>query len=217
MNVTDAVLSRSSIRSFVDRSVSNDLLQEILEKSSRAASGGNLQPWKIFVINNSAMKKFLEFQKNWTEPETPSYDIYPSKLKEPYRTSRYELGEQMYELLGIEREDKEARIAQIMKNFEFFGAPCAFFCFVDRQMGPPQWSDLGMFLQTFMLLAKEAGLDTCAQEAWSMKHDSVSKFVKAEKSDILFCGMSIGYKNDRAPINSLKSERRPLKDWAKFL
>ena len=104
-----------------------------------------------------------------------------------------------------------------MANFKFFGAPCAFFCFVDRQMGPPQWSDLGMFLQTFMLLAKEAGLDTCAQEAWSIKHDSVSKYVNADESDLLFCGMSIGYKDNNAPVNSLRSERRPLKDWAKFL
>ena len=217
MNVTDAVLSRSSIRSFLNNPVSDELLRDLLEKSSRAASGGNLQPWKIFVINNSAMKNFLEFQKNWTDPETPAYDIYPAKLKEPYRTSRYELGEQMYELLGIGREDKDARIAQVMENFKFFGAPCAFFCFVDRQMGPPQWSDLGMFLQTFMLLAKEAGLDTCAQEAWSMKHDSVSKYVKADESDILFCGMSIGYRDDSAQVNSLRSKRRPLKDWAKFL
>jgi len=217
MNVTDAVLSRSSIRSFLNNPVSDELLRDLLEKSSRAASGGNLQPWKIFVINNSAMKNFLEFQKNWTDPETPAYDIYPAKLKEPYRTSRYELGEQMYELLGIGREDKDARIAQVMENFKFFGAPCAFFCFVDRQMGPPQWSDLGMFLQTFMLLAKEAGLDTCAQEAWSMKHDSVSKYVKANESDILFCGMSIGYRDDSAQVNSLRSKRRPLKDWAKFL
>jgi nitroreductase len=217
MNVTDAVLSRSSIRSYLNNPVSDELLRDLLEKSSRAASGGNLQPWKIFVINNSAMKNFLEFQKNWTDPETPAYDIYPAKLKEPYRTSRYELGEQMYELLGIGREDKDARIAQVMENFKFFGAPCAFFCFVDRQMGPPQWSDLGMFLQTFMLLAKEAGLDTCAQEAWSMKHDSVSKYVKANESDILFCGMSIGYRDDSAQVNSLRSKRRPLKDWAKFL
>ena len=217
MNVTDAVLSRSSIRSFLNNPVSDELLRDLLEKSSRAASGGNLQPWKIFVINNSAMKNFLEFQKNWTDPETPAYDIYPAKLKEPYRTSRYELGEQMYELLGIGREDKDARIAQVMENFKFFGAPCAFFCFVDRQMGPPQWSDLGMFLQTFMLLAKEAGLDTCAQEAWSMKHDSVSKYIKADESDILFCGMSIGYRDDSAQVNSLRSKRRPLKDWAKFL
>jgi nitroreductase len=192
-------------------------LKTLLEKSSRAASGGNLQPWKIFIVNNSAMKDFLEFQEGWTEPEVPAYEIYPPKLKEPYRTSRFELGEQMYELLGIGRENKEARIAQVMENFRFFGAPCAFFCFIDRQMGPPQWSDLGMFLQTFMLLAKEAGLDTCAQEAWSMKHDSVSKFVKAEDSDMLFCGMAIGYRDDTAKVNSLKSERRPLNEWAKFL
>jgi nitroreductase len=217
MNVTDAVISRSSIRSFINNPVSDELLKTLLSKSSRAASGGNLQPWKIFVINKSAMNNFLEFQKNWTEPEVPAYDIYPPKLKEPYRTSRYELGEQMYELLGIGRDDKDARLKQVMQNFRFFGAPCAFFCFVDRQMGPPQWSDLGMFLQTFMLLAKEAGLDTCAQEAWSIKHDSVSKFVQAEDSDILFCGMAIGYRDESAGVNTLKSERRPLKEWAKFL
>ena len=217
MNVTEAVYSRTSIRSFLGDPVSDELLKTLLEKASRAASGGNLQPWKIFIVNNSAMKDFLEFQEGWTEPEVPAYEIYPPKLKEPYRTSRFELGEQMYELLGIGRENKEARIAQVMENFRFFGAPCAFFCFIDRQMGPPQWSDLGMFLQTFMLLAKEAGLDTCAQEAWSMKHDSVSKFVKAEDSDMLFCGMAIGYRDDNATVNSLKSERRPLNEWAKFL
>ncbi len=217
MKVSEAVAKRSSVRSFLNKSISTELIKDLLTKSSRAASGGNLQPWKIFVINNSAMNDFLEFQKSWTEPEVPAYDIYPQKLKEPYRTSRFELGEQMYEILGIGREDKEARLSQVMENFRFFGAPCAFFCFVDRQMGPPQWSDLGMFLQTFMLLAKEAGIDTCAQEAWSIKHDSVSKFVNAEDSDILFCGMAIGYRDEAAAVNSLKSERRPLNEWAKFL
>jgi nitroreductase len=217
MNVSDAVLNRSSVRAFIDQPVSNELIKKLLNQSARSPSGGNLQPWKIFVINDDAMKKFLTFQQNWTEPEAPGYDIYPTNLKEPYRTSRFELGEQMYDLLGIGREDKDARIAQVMENFRFFGAPCAFFCFVDRQMGPPQWSDLGMFLQTFMLLAKEAGLDTCAQEAWSIKHDSVSRFVQADDTDVLFCGMSIGYKDNQAPVNSLRSDRRPAKEWAKFL
>ena len=217
MNVSEAVKSRSSIRSFLSKEIPNKLIKDLLQKSSRAASGGNLQPWKIFVINNSSMKDFLDFQEDWTEPEVPAYDIYPSKLKEPYRTSRFELGEQMYELLGIGREDKDARIAQVMENFRFFGAPCAFFCFVDRQMGYPQWSDLGMFLQTFMLLAKEAGLDTCAQEAWSIKHDSVSEFVKADEDDMLFCGMCIGFRDDKDPINTLQSQRRPIEDWAKFI
>jgi|TARA_B110000259_G_scaffold175422_1_gene210644 nitroreductase len=217
MNVTQALESRSSVRKFLSNSVPPALIKTLLQKASRSPSGGNLQPWKIFIINNSSMNDFLLFQEKWNKAEIPAYEIYPSKLKEPYRTSRFELGEQMYELLGIPRENKSARIEQVMKNFQFFGAPCAFFCFVDRQMGPPQWSDLGMFLQSFMLLAKEAGLDTCAQEAWSMKHDSVSAFVDADVDDMLFCGMSIGYKDDKALINSLQSERRPLEEWAKFL
>jgi len=217
MNVSEAVKSRKSVRKFLEKPVSNNLISELLSKASRAPSGGNLQPWKIFIINDKSMSDFLEFQNKWSKPEDPAYEIYPPKLKEPYRTSRYELGEKMYELLRISREDKAARFSQVMKNFIFFGAPCAFFCFIDREMGPPQWSDLGMFLQTFMLLAKEAGLDTCAQEAWSMKHDSVSEFVKADSNDILFCGMSIGYEDASDPINELKSERRPLEEWAKFL
>jgi nitroreductase len=163
------------------------------------------------------MKKFLKFQKKWTKQETPAYAIYPTKLKEPYRTSRYELGEKMYAALGISRDDKEGRINQVLRNFEFFGAPAAFFCFVDKQMGPPQWSDLGMFLQTFMLLSKEAGLDTCAQEAWSLKNDSVSEFVNADDSEMLFCGLAIGYKDANHPINNFKSERRPINTWATFL
>ena len=165
MNVSDAVNSRMSVRAFLSKKVSNELIKALLLKASRSPSGGNLQPWKIFIINGKSMDDFLAFQEKWNEPETPAYEIYPPKLKEPYRTSRFTLGEQMYELLGIPREDKDGRISQVMKNFEFFGAPCAFFCFIDRQMGPPQWSDLGMFLQTFMLLSQAAGLDILAQEA----------------------------------------------------
>jgi nitroreductase len=217
MKISEAVESRRSIRSFLSTPVDNGLLKKLLIKSSRSPSGGNLQPWKIFVLNKQSMQDFLIYQTEWSGEETPAYEIYPPNLKEPYRTSRFEVGEQMYSLLGIPREDKDSRISWVMNNFSFFGAPSAFFCFVDRQMGPPQWSDLGMFLQTFMLLAKEAGLDTCAQEAWSIKHDSVSKFVEAEDSDILFCGMAIGYRDEDAAVNSLKTDRRELTEWAKFL
>jgi nitroreductase len=217
MNVSQAVTSRRSIRDFLETPVSNSLLKDLLAKASWSPSGGNLQPWKIFVVNNKSMKDFLSFQEKWLKPEEPAYSIYPPNLKEPYRTYRYELGEQMYSLLGIPREDKTARIEQVLKNFNFFGAPAAIFCFIDKTMGPPQWSDLGMFLQTFMLLAKESGLDTCAQEAWSMKHESVSSFVKADEQDMLFCGVAIGYKNEDALINQLKSERSPISQWVTFI
>ncbi len=217
MDVTEAVDSRKSIRAFLDKAVDDSLIKELLEKSSRAASGGNLQPWKIYVINGKTMNSFHKFQSEWTEPETPAYAIYPENLKEPYKTSRYEVADDMYSLLGIEREDKEARFKQVLKNYEFFGAPAAFFCFVDRQMGRPQWSDLGMFLQTFMLLAREAGLDTCPQEAWAMKQESVTAFVEAPDELMLFCGMAIGYQDESEKVNELRTARRPIEDWTVFL
>ena len=217
MDVTEAVDSRKSIRAFLDKAVDDSLIKELLGKASRAASGGNLQPWKIYVINGKTMNSFHKFQSEWTEPETPAYAIYPENLKEPYKTSRYEVADDMYSLLGIEREDKEARFKQVLKNYEFFGAPAAFFCFVDRQMGRPQWSDLGMFLQTFMLLAREAGLDTCPQEAWAMKQESVTAFVEAPDELMLFCGMAIGYQDESEKVNELRTSRRPIEDWTVFL
>ena len=217
MDVTEAVDSRKSIRAFLDKAVDDLLIKELLEVASRAASGGNLQPWKIYVINGKTMNSFHKFQSEWTEPETPAYAIYPENLKEPYKTSRYEVADDMYSLLGIEREDKEARFKQVLKNYEFFGAPAAFFCFVDRQMGRPQWSDLGMFLQTFMLLAREAGLDTCPQEAWAMKQESVTAFVEAPDELMLFCGMAIGYQDESEKVNELRTARRPIEDWTVFL
>ncbi len=217
MKVSEAVKSRKSIRAFLNKPVDNKLIKSLLEQASRSPSGGNIQPWKIFVINKKSMAAFLDFQSKWEKPETPSYDIYPPKLKEPYRTSRYEVGEQMYSLLNIKREDKAGRINQVMKNFEFFGAPAALFCFIDKQMGPPQWSDLGMFLQTFMLLAQEEALDTCAQESWAMKNDSVKEFCGCGDDVLLFCAIAMGYKDIKHPINKIETLRRPIADWANFI
>ncbi|MEM7283072.1 MAG: nitroreductase [Pseudomonadota bacterium] len=217
MNVSDAVAQRKSIRQFLDKPVSNTVLQTLLEKAARAPSGGNVQPWRVFVLNGESSKRFLSFLESKPHQEDMEYQIYPSPLKEPYRSSRFKVGEDMYGLLGIPRDDKPARLRQYAKNLRFFDAPAAFFCFVDREMGPPQWSDLGMFLQTFMLLAEEAGLNTCAQESWAMKPQSVAEFVGAEPELMLFCGMAIGYGDPDAPVNELVTEREPMAAWVKFV
>lgn len=217
MNVKDAVNLRKSVRAFIDKPVLDSDINEILKNASRAPSGGNLQPWKIYIINGKSMKRFLEYQNSWTGEDVPEYEIYPRKLQEPYRTSRYELGEEMYSLLNISKEDKEARLEQVLKNFNFFNAPAGLFCFIERNMGNPQWSDLGMFLQTFMLLAMEKGISTCSQEAWSIKPQCVSNFVDAPQNLMLFCGMAIGYEDINAPVNTLRSSRRPIDDWVSFI
>ncbi|NMD24276.1 MAG: nitroreductase, partial [Actinobacteria bacterium] len=198
MDVVDAVHSRSSIRQFLPDPVGDDVLRSLLADASRAASGGNVQPWRIYVVNGESMARLREFLPTQPPIEATEYDIYPPKLTEPYRTNRFAIGEQMYATLGIEREDKAGRLRQFAHNGDFFGAPAALFCFVDRQMGPPQWSDLGMFLQTFMLLAVEQGLATCAQEYWSVRHGAISSFVGAPADEMLFCGMAIGHPDPSA-------------------
>ena len=216
MRVYEAVQRRKSVRQFVDEPVSDDQLRDLLELAARAPSGGNVQPWRIYVVNGESMHRFREFIAE--QPiEEGEYDIYPPQLWEPYRTNRFALGEAMYDLLEIPREDKAGRLAQFAKNGDFFGAPAGLFCFIDRKMGPPQWSDLGMFLQTFMLLAQEVGIDTCAQEYWSVRHSAVREFVGAPAEELLFCGMAIGHADWDAPVNALESERMPLDAWATFV
>ena len=216
MNVTEAIASRRSIRAFLDTPVSNTLLRELLEKSARAPSGGNVQPWQVQVVNGSRMQDFQEHLAQQDPKEKPAYEIYPKDLPSPYRDSRFKVGEDMYGLLGIPREDKAGRFAHLARNFEFFGAPAAFFCLIDRTMGQPQWSDLGMFLQTFMLLAQEAGLDTCAQEAWATRSQAVTSFLQTPDNLMLFCGMAIGHRDPKAQVNQLVSDRSPLDSWAKW-
>ncbi len=217
MDVTAALQARSSIRSFLPDPVSDDTLRSLLELASRAPSGGNVQPWRIYVVNGSSMTNLLEFLTTQPPFEAPEYDIYPAKLTEPYRSNRFIIGEQMYALLDIEREDKAGRLRQFAHNGEFFGAPAAMFCFVDRQMGLPQWSDLGMFLQSFMLLATEHGLATCAQEYWSVRHSAITSFVGAPEQEMLFCGMAIGRPDPFSVINQLRSERMPIEEWVRFV
>ncbi len=216
MDVTTAVEARKSVRAFTETPIENEVLRRLLATAARAPSGGNVQPWRIYVVNGPAMRNFGEFMKerNFDEPE---YEVYPPKLWEPYRTNRFALGEEMYKLLRIEREDRAGRLARMAENYNFFGAPAAIFCFIDRKMGPPQWSDLGMFLQTFMLLAQEAGLATCAQEAWAAFGKSVHEFVDAPDNEMLFCAVAIGHEDPEADVNKLESSRMPLDEWATFL
>jgi|SRR5882672_1618756 len=221
MNVSDAVRTRKSVRVFLERPVSVDTLREVLALAARAPSGGNVQPWRLFVLTGTSLAAFRQRMqtrlREAPQGEPVEYDVYPHDLWEPYRSERFDVGEQMYALLGIPREDKAARLRQLAHNFDFFGAPAGLFCFVDRRMGPPQWSDLGMYLQTVMLLLRERGLDSCPQECWARYPQSVRDFVNPPPEWMLFCGMAIGYADPQAPVNGLESRRLPLDQFACFL
>jgi len=149
--------------------------------------------------------------------EPREYDVYPRDLVAPYRDRRFAVGEAMYAELGIPREDRAARRRWFARNGEFFGAPLALFCSVDRSMGPPQWSDLGMLLQSVMLLLREQGLDSCPQEYWSIFPQTLGSFLELPAQRLLFTGMAIGHADRSHPVNRLVAARAPLDEVADFM
>jgi nitroreductase len=221
MNVTDAVRSRHSIRGFLDKPVAESVLREVLDTAARAASGGNLQPWRIYAVAGAPLADFkakmAQRLKTNPSPDPLEYHVYPQDLWEPHRTWRYRVGEQMYGYIGIPREDRAARLGWFQHNYQFFGAPAAIFAYLDKRMGPPQWSDMGMYLQNVMLLLREKGLDSCPQECWSIYNVMVRDLVNSPPEMMLFCGMAIGYRDDSAAVNKLVTERAPLDEFASFV
>jgi len=214
-------MSRRSVRAFLKTPVARPLMEEILTKASRAASGGNVQPWQLYVVRGASLAalrvRIAERLRESHEADLPlDYAVYPQPLKAPYRDYRFKNGEDYYRLAGIPREDKAARARFFSNNYDFFGAPLALFCFVDREMGSPQWSDLGMYLATVMLLLREAGLDSCAQECWSRYHRTVHAFLNAPPEWMLFCGMAIGYQDPDAVINRMTADRAPLDHFCRW-
>lgn len=220
MDVRDAVASRHSCRAFLATPIPEHIVREIVERAARAPSGGNLQAWRVYAIAGArvaALKALLAPRMGeLPRGEGGEYQIFPTDLKEPYRTRRFAVGEQLYRSIGIPREDRPARYRQFAKNFEFFGAPVGLFFAIDRTMLPAQWADLGGLVQTVMVLARGYGLHTCPQEAWITWQVTMRAFLDLPPDLMLFCGMALGYADESAPINSWRSTRVPLAEFASF-
>lgn len=220
MDVREAVESRYTCRAFLDKPVPLEMVQDILAAASRAPSGGNVQPWRIHALAGKELAALKErvVPRAIATPrgDGPEYQVYPADLTEPYKQRRFAVGELLYRSIGVPREDKAGRFRQFARNAEFFGAPVALFVTTDRQMGPPQWSDLGMFIQNILLLARAQGLHTCAQEYWTNWHKTVGDFLSLPPEQILFCGVAIGYEDPDAPINRWRTPRVPVSEFATF-
>lgn len=219
MNVSQAIAARRSIRAFLDKPVEREVLLRVLDKARRAPSGGNVQPWHGVVVGGDALKSLIATvaEKMKSGESTPEYDIYPPGLPEPYKARRSGCAEEMYAAIPIAREDRAARIGHVMNNFTAFGAPVVLFCHTPAFMGKPQWSDLGMWLQTIMLLLCEEGLSTCPQEAWSAHGGTIRETLGIPGDHVLFCGIAIGHADPDAPVNGARISRAPLHEMISFV
>ncbi len=211
MDVTEAVITRRSIRQFIDKPVALATLQRVLTTAQRAPSGGNTQPWNAIIVTGDVLADITAKIKIKAQSapmgEGGEYAIYPKGLEGRYEDQRRAVGKEMFDAVGLARDDAAGRIAQMAKNWDSFGAPVQLFTYCPKYMGPPQWSDMGMWLQTVMLLLREGGLDSCPQEIWAMYGTYMRELLGIDDDHIFFCGMAIGYRDPNHPINTFAVPR----------
>ena len=219
MDVYAAVASRCAVRRFTDEPVPGDVLRRVLTAAARTPSGANLQPWHSYLLTGASLaevkKRTAERLAAGDPGDEREYEMYPPDLPSPYRERRFAAAEQRYAALGIPREDRQSRAAAVAANWDCFGAPAALFCYLDRRLGSAQWVDIGMYLQTIMLLLRAEGLHSCPQMAWSVYRGTVAEVVSPPDELILFCGMSIGFADPAA--RPARIGRAPLAETVTFL
>lgn len=219
MQLDEVLKARKSARAFKPDPVPLDLVKEILELAKHSPSGTNIQPWKVHVVAGEVRRRLEEevLAHRETDPADKGAEFpRTSKRKEPYTTRMRTLGKEMYGLLGIPKGDTEANWRQWGRNYQFFDAPVGLIFTIDKDLDCMSFLDIGIFMQSVMLAAKTRGLDTCAQGAWNNFWSVTRRVLNVPDDEYIVCGMSLGYADAEAPVNTLIAEREPVESFATF-
>ncbi|AWL06291.1 nitroreductase [Massilia oculi] len=221
--VDAAITSRRSIRAFLDKPVAREDIARILDVAARAPSGTNTQPWKVHVLTGDARARLSgAILAAYADPAQAAqhheeYPYYPREWVSPYIDRRRKVGWDLYGLLGLTRDDKAGMAAQHGRNFAFFDAPVGMIFTIDRIMEQGSWLDYGMFLQNIMVAARARGLDTCPQAAFTQYHRIIAAELGLPASDMVVCGMALGWADPARVENTLETEREPSHVFARFM
>ncbi len=216
----EAIVSRRSIRRFLPAPVARETVEHLLAVASRAPSGVNSQPWRVYVLGGERKEKLsaalVDAHFNAPEAHQTEVKYSPDRLPEPYKSRQREVGWGLYNLLGIEKGDREKTRAQHARNYRFFDAPVGLIFTLDRVLEIGSWLDYGMFLQSLMVAARGMGLHTCPQMAFAKYHRLIREQLGIPEDEIIICGMSMGHPDTGAPENQLETPREPVSGFATF-
>ncbi|MBF0632614.1 MAG: nitroreductase [Magnetococcales bacterium] len=219
MNLVSVIEDRKSIRGFLDRAVSRETMESILQTARWSPSGANLQPWRVEVVMGAT---FARLKSRLTElagagvPVNPDYRFHPEIWKEPFSGRRRACGFGLLNAMGVGRDDAPGRRQAWLANYAFFDAPAAMMLFMDRDLGKGAWMDMGMFLQSILLTAHAHGLGVCPQAATADYPDVVRELLGVDRQFMLLAGLAIGYPDPNAPANAWRTPRLAVAEFATF-
>jgi len=216
MEIIDAITSRWACRAYLDKAVSTEQIQQILDTARWAPSGTNAQPWHVAVVTGETKQRISDSliqARDDKLPENPDYDFYPAEWVEPYKSRRKDTGLSLYRALEIKKDDPEGRKKAWYNNYRFFGAPVGLLFFVDKDMGKGSWIDMGMFLQNVMLTATDLGLATCPEASLAEYPDRIRTILGIADRQQLVVGMALGYPDTAHPVNNYRLQREAVENF----
>ncbi len=226
-SVDQAIISRVSTRAFLPQAVDRQIITHLLEVASRAPSGTNTQPWKVYVLQGASRDALVSkvctvHDAIRANPELGAqyeedYPYYPKKWVSPYIERRRENGWGLYGVLGIGKGDRDKMHAQHQRNFRFFDAPVGLVFTIDRVLERGSLLDYGMFLQSIMVAARGQGLHTCPQAGWNDFAKIILPHVGAGADEMLVCCMALGYADESALVNTFQATRVSAADFTTWV
>lgn len=220
-SIDDAIASRRSVRAYLPTPVPRVLVERILEVAARAPSGTNMQPWHVYVTAGEAKERLsaaiLKAYESGEPGHKRNWKYYPDAFFDPYLSRRRTVGWGLYNLLGIEKGDKDRMKAQRGENYKFFGAPVGMIFTIDERLEIGSWMDCGMFIENVMISARGHGLHTCPQAAFADYYKILRAHLAIPENQTVICGLSLGYEDKNAPANRLRTERAPVGEFARFI
>ena len=220
MKVSDAIVKRRSVRAYSKKVVPQSLIQDIFSKAQQSPSNCNTQPWIVTVVSGEARKSLEESMVAEIlagDQPKPFFKPGDQGLKDEYRKRQIACAISLYDAMDIAYEEKEKRQQLMLKNWQFFGAPHVAFFSMPKTMSEINAVDMGIYLQTLMLLMTESGLSSCPQGALAMYPDSVYKIANIPENCAIMFGLSFGFSATEDPINSFEVGREPLENNVEFI
>jgi nitroreductase len=217
MDLIEAIQSRKSIRGYKPDPVPKEVLKEILDIATRAPSSMNTQPWEFTVIAGDVMDQIKQANmEKFNTGERPQLEVTRGEYTGKYRDRQVTLAVQLFQLMGIAREDREKRTEWMRRGFRFFDAPAAIILSMDKSVGQGGQFDIGAVSQTIALVALSYGLGSCIQGQGIMYPDVIRKFTAIPDSKLIVIAITIGYPDWDFPANKIQSEREPIENIASW-
>jgi nitroreductase len=218
VKVSEALQARYSVRGYLTDPVPEELIREVFEIARWSASGTNTQPWHVAVVSGDARDRLSDQLCELFDAGVAQERGFPgdAEMNGIYLDRRRACGFGYYETMGVGRKDSEGRKRIARKNFEFFGAPHVAFFSMPRTFAYSQAVDMGIVLQAVMLVMVEKGLGCIAQGSLAGYPAPVREIADMPDENEIVFGLSFGYEDPDAHINTVRMTRAAVDDVVSF-